>query len=1093
MKSKYYIEKIDTNKKRINLNKSWRFTLGDIPGFYKNFFDDSSWDYIDLPHDYSIGRAYSKAGEAQSAYKLGGVGLYRKSFTIEDKKRAKLSFDGIYCDAEIFLNGNKLACHHHGYSPFLMDITDFLYHDRENILAIKVDNPIPTSRWYSGSGIYRDVDLILTDDISFDEVRIDDYGLEDKKGEIDLEIKSFISNKSNSDEEITFEHKLFYKDKLVESFESEGFIIKAMVEREVKDRFPISYPILWSVDDPELYRIESLIKCRGKIIDKVTNNYGFRYFAATSSRGFFLNGESIKLKAVCLHHDQGALGAADYYRAILRQVQLMKDMGANAIRITHNPGSKKLIDIANKEGILLIEEIFDGWILDKNNNYNDYSRYFAQKVGESQLINATCNMTWAEFDLKETLRRDYNAPSIIAYSLGNELLCGTNQTRSKEYPSIARDLIEWAREIDQKRFLTIGDNSLRDGYDPNLVEIEEELTKSKGFVGLNYCDGDKYDKIHKDHPNWILWQAESASSVNSRACYDRLGDDLRDDMRLTSYDESKVAWGNLAAEAWFDVINRDFVMGEAVWTGFDYLGEPTPYNGIERGATYGFPAPRSSFFGIVDTAGFPKDSYYLYRALWNEKGTTTHILPSWSEKDLGALAENVPIVVYTNAHAIELIFTDEEGKSRSLGKKFMEEVRTEAGFIYKKVEGEEVPKSLYMTWHMPYEKGEISAISFDKNGRLIRKTEGRSKIKTPFKDTFIRLEAFYPSMGEDREGLNFISIDLVDEDSNIKSWASDEISVEVSENASLLALDSGLQTDLEPFKTNKKKAYGGRLLAIVKAEGPGPLKLKAFGPNLREAEISIPVNGDFSKRESLVYDKYLINSSPEDITLKDNKKISWKIIENGDYHRIYVGAFDKGPINLYVLDIKEDTELMDYEMGVFEEEPPIFPKSLPLVDEDGQIYYHGKNISYEDFDEESFRKNEFVRIRARLNLCGEDYKSSVTVRKLVETYRKDAYIEDFVLEKRVSDDEIYFSYDTQQIFGEIEIYPAGAYSNLRFFIGESENEESFKEIKVKRIAKDSYKTTFTFEKFSATFIKIIGDVRNISRIRLRSMKIKVKD
>lgn len=1093
MKSKYYIEKIDTNKKRINLNKSWRFTLGDIPGFYKNFFDDSSWDYIDLPHDYSIGRAYSKAGEAQSAYKLGGVGLYRKSFTIEDKKRAKLSFDGIYCDAEIFLNGNKLACHHHGYSPFLIDITDFLYHDRENILAIRVDNPIPTSRWYSGSGIYRDVDLILTDDISFDEVRIDDYGLEDKKGEIDLEIKSFISNKGDFDEEITLEHKVFYKDKLVESFESEGFIIKAMVEREAKDRFSISYPMLWSVDDPELYRIESLIKCQGKIIDKVTTDYGFRYFTAAASRGFFLNGEPIKIKAVCLHHDQGALGAADYYRAILRQVQLMKDMGANAVRITHNPGSKKLIDIANKEGILLIEEIFDGWILDKNNNYNDYSRHFDQKIGKSKLINATCDMTWAEFDLKETLRRDYNAPSIIAYSLGNELLCGTNQTRSKEYPSIARDLIEWAREIDQKRFLTIGDNSLRDGYDKNLVEIEEELTKSKGLVGLNYCDGDKYDKIHKDHPNWILWQSESASSVNSRACYDRLGDDLREDMRLTSYDESKVAWGNLAAEAWFDVINRDFVMGEAVWTGFDYLGEPTPYNGIERGAPYGFPAPRSSFFGIVDTAGFPKDSYYLYRVLWNEKDTTTHILPSWNAKELGDLAENVPIVVYTNASAIELIFTDEDGNIKSLGKKYMEEVRTERGFSYEKVKGVDGPRSLYMTWHMPYEKGEISAISFDENGKIIRNTVGRSKVKTPTEDTFIKLEAFYPSMGEDREGLNFISIDLVDEDSNIKSWASDEISVEVSENASLLALDSGLQTDLELFKTNKKKAYGGRLLAIVKAEGPGPLKLKAFGPNLREAEISIPVNGDFSKRESLVYDKYLINSSPEDITLKDNKKISWKIIENGDYHRIYVGAFDKGPINLYVLDIKEDTELMDYEMGVFEEEPPIFPKSLPLVDEDGQIYYHGKNISYEDFDEESFRKNEFVRIRARLNLCGEDYKSSVTVRKLVETYRKDAYIEDFVLEKRVSDDEIYFSYDTQQIFGEIEIYPVGSYSNLRFFIGESENEESFMEIKIKRIAKDSSKTTFTFGKFSATFIKIIGDVRNISRIRLRSMKIKVKE
>lgn len=771
----------------------------------------------------------------------------------------------------------------------------------------------------------------------------------------------------------------------------------------------------------------------------------------------------------------------------------MKDMGANAIRITHNPGSKKLIEIANKEGILLIEEIFDGWILDKNNNYNDYSRYFAQKIGKSQLVNTTCDMTWAEFDLKETLRRDYNAPSVIAYSLGNELLCGTNQTRSKEYPSLARDLISWAREIDKKRFLTIGDNSLRDGYDKNLVEIEEEFTRSKGLVGLNYCDGDKYDKIHKDHPNWILWQSESASSVNSRACYDRLGDDLRDDMRLTSYDESKVAWGNLAAEAWFDVINRDFVMGEAVWTGFDYLGEPTPYNGIERGAPYGFPAPRSSFFGIVDTAGFPKDSYYLYRALWNEKDTTTHILPSWSEKDLGALAENVPIVVYTNAQAIELIFTDEEGKSKSLGKKYMEEVKTEAGFIYKKVRGEEGPRSLYMTWHMPYEKGEISAISFDENGKIIRNTVGRSKVKTPTEDTFIKLEAFYPSMGENREGLNFITIDLVDKDGNIKTALTDEISVEVSENARLLGLDSGLQADFELFATDKKKAYGGRLLAIVKAQGPGPLKLKAYGRNLRQAELTIPVWGEFNKRNSLVYDKYLINSSPEDLNLEANKKISWKLIEKGKYHRTYVGDCESGPINTYVLDIKGEMKLVDYEMGIFEEELPIFPKSLPLVDEEGQIYYHGKEISYDDFDEEKFGEEGFARTRARLKLLGKNYKSSVSVKKLVERYRKDAYIEDFALEKRVSEDEIYFAYDTQQIFGEIEIYPQGSFSNLRFFIGESENEGSFKEIRANKIVKDFSKTTFTFEKFPATFIKIIGDLRNISKVRLRSMKIKVEE
>ena len=398
-----------------------------------------------------------------------------------------------------------------------------------------------------------------------------------------------------------------------------------------------------------------------------------------------------------------------------------------------------------------------------------------------------------------------------------------------------------------------------------------------------------------------------------------------------------------------------------------------------------------------------------------------------------------------------------------------------------------------MTWHMPYEKGEISAISFDEDGKIIRNTVGRSKVKTPTEETFIRLEAFYPSIGENRAGINFITIDLVDEDGNIKSSALDEISVEVSENAELLALDSGLQTDFELFATDKKRAYGGRLLAIVKAKGSGPLKLKAYGQNLRQAELTIPVWGEFHKRNSLVYDKYLINSSPEDLNLEANKKITWKLIEKGKYHRTYVGDCESGPINTYVLDVKGEMKLVDYEMGIFEEELPIFPKSLPLVDEDGQIYYHGKEIRYDDFDEKKFRREGFVRTRARLKLLGKNYKSSVSVRKLVERYRKDAYIEDFALEKRVSEVEIYFAYDTQQLFGEIEIYQQGSFSDFRFFIGESENEGSFKEIRANKIVKDSSKTTFTFEKFPATFIKIIGDVRNISKVRLRSMKIKVEE
>lgn len=1094
MISKHFIEKIDDKKRFYKLDSNWRFTLGDNPGFYKVFFDDSKWDLVDITHDYSIDRPYSKAGEAQSAYKLGGIGLYRKSFFIEDKKRVILSFDGIYCDSEIYLNGKKLCKHHHGYSPFKIDITDFLYFDRENILAIKVCNPVPTSRWYSGSGIYRSVELILTDNISFDEVKINDYDLEKNADGISLEIRSNISNKSKIEEKVNIIHKIYYKNKLVESYKEEDVRLLPLEKTQIISKFPISYPKLWSPDEPNLYKIESIIENNEQTLDKITNDYGFRYLSLSSDKGLSLNDKAIKLKAVCLHHDQGALGARDYYRSILRQVLIMKDMGANAIRTSHNPASKNLIDIANKYGILIIEEIFDGWIMDKNNDYNDYSRFFDQKIDKSHLLNSTEEMTWAEYDLKETLRRDYNAPSIIAYSLGNELMCGTNQAKRKEYPKIARKLIKWAREIDKKRYLTIGDNSLRDGYDPILVEIEEVLTKNKGLVGLNYCDGEKYDQIHKDYPHWILWQSESVSSVNSRACYDRISDDLRNDFRLTSFDKSKVAWGALASEAWYDVVNRDFILGEAVWTGFDYLGEPTPYNSIERGFPNGPDAPRSSFFGIVDTAGFPKDSYYFYRSQWNNKDTTTHLLPSWNDKELGSLAKNVPVTVYTNAPSVELVFTDSKGNKKSLGKKYMEEIKTPAGFAYKKVQGKSRHESLYMTWNIPYKKGKIEAISYDENDKIIKSTKGRSKISTPSEDTFLNLKAFYKDFGNGSEKINYITIDLVDENGQVKTSANDEIFVEASQNAKILALDSGLQTDQTPFNVNSKKAYGGRLLAIVEALGPGLIKVRAKGDNIGEKEIKIENHGYFQKPESLTYEKYHLSfdkkTYPQDLVLDNIHCTLLSNCESQDF-ATYQSTMDGVPVNLYMKNIAKKAKLMDFELGIFEEEVPILPKSLPLIDDMGNIYYHGKEISCGNFDEEDFNKNNFSIIKTNLDLGGNRYHGQIKINKLVEKYRKDAYIEDFALKSSQSDSQANFAFDTQQLFGEIEIISEKVPEKLKFFISESEDEASFTSLVPIKIKKEKNKTIYDFDKFAATFIKIEGDLKYVDKIRLRSVKIKL--
>lgn len=1094
MKNKHFIEKIDTKNRLYKLDKNWRFCLGDNPGFYKVFFDDSNWDIINIPHDYSIDREYSRAGEAQSAYKLGGIGLYRKSFLIEKPTRAILSFDGIYCDSEIYLNGKKLCDHHHGYAPFKIDISDYLYFDRENILAVKVHNPVSTSRWYTGSGIFRDVELILTNDTFFENIKISDFGLEKRENDIFLKIKANISNKSQKEEKVNVIYNIYYKDKLIKNYEKRNLILNPVENTEIISKFPIKYPILWHPDKPNLYKIESIIEKNNQILDKITTDYGFRYLEASCNTGLKLNNKPIKLKAVCLHHDQGSLGARDYYRSILRQVLIMKDMGANAIRVTHNPASKNLIDIANKYGILLIEEIFDGWIMDKNNNYNDYSKFFNQKIGKSKLSNSKEEMTWAEYDLKETLKRDYNAPSIIAYSLGNELMCGTNQAKRKKYPILAKNLIKWAREIDEERFLTIGDNSLRDGYDPILVKIDDEIMKNMGFVGLNYCNGEKYDRIHKDHPSWILWQSESASSVNSRACYDRLNDDLRDDFRLTSFDKSKVAWGDYASRAWYDVIKRDFIFGEAVWTGFDYLGEPTPYNSIERGFPYGADAPRSSYFGIVDTAGFPKDSYYFYRSQWNNTDTTTHLLPSWNDKELGRLAKNVPLVVYTNAWAVELIFTNPEGKKKSLGKKYMEEIKTPVGFSYKKVQGKEGHESLYMTWNIPYKKGTIEALSYDKNGKIIENTIGRREITTPAKETFIRLDSFYKDFGNKNEKINYITINLVDENGQIKTDANDEISVEVSENAELLALDSGLQTDHSPFKVNSKKACGGRLLAIIEAKDSGPIKIEARGENIKKEEISLENRGNFPKPLSLTYQKYLLSfdkkTYPKKLIL-DSKKWDLLDVNKNDDFATYQTFIKSIPVNCYMKNIAKNAKIMDFEIGIFEEEIPILPKSLPLIDDKGNIYYHGKEISYDNFNKNDFIKNNFSILKTRLELEGRLYEGKIKINKLVEKYRKDAYIEDFALRSFKREDKAEFVFDTQQIFGEIEILSENPPSKLTFLIGENEDEASFISIIPRKITQENNKTSYDFGKFTTTFIKIEGDLKNIDKIRLRSIKIKL--
>ena len=435
-------------------------------------------------------------------------------------------------------------------------------------------------------------------------------------------VTATVANDSDTAKSVTVRHTVFPKDgsadQNIGTVTTDAQSIAAGETAEIRATVPVSNPELWSVDDPNLYTVRTEVLVDGQVTDTYDTEYGFRYFNFDSNTGFSLNGENMKLKGVCMHHDQGSLGAAAYDSAIDRQVKILKEMGCNSIRVTHNPAAQDLIDACNEQGILVVEEAFDTWIKPKNGNSNDYSVWFNQTVAsDNEILGAMDGETWAQFDLESMISRDYNAPSVIMWSLGNEVMEGISGGTDAEYEATATKLINWAYDADNTRPMTIGDNKLK--ADWQISKTFANLLAAKGgTVGFNYADGRVLDKYHSSNSNWFIYGSETASAINSRGIYYRTtGGGQTSDKQLTSYDNSNVGWGATASNAWYTVLTRDFAAGEYVWTGFDYLGEPTPWNGTGSGAVGSWPSPKNSYFGIIDTAGFAKDSYYFYQSQWN--------------------------------------------------------------------------------------------------------------------------------------------------------------------------------------------------------------------------------------------------------------------------------------------------------------------------------------------------------------------------------------------------------------------------------------------------------------------------------------------
>ena len=851
-----------------DFNDGWRFYLGTSNTAHQKDFNDSGWKQVDLPHDFSISQSFTTSGEAESGFLPGGTGWYRKSFILpaaDGGKRVLLDFDGVYSDAYVYVNGTLAGENHYGYNTFAIDLTDYVTCDgtTENVVAVKAVNTVPSSRWYSGSGIYRDVTLIVTDPVCVDwnGTRVTTPDIATGRGTVS--VAADIVNGSGEAKEIVVTNTVYEKDgtaALAEASVTET--VAAGRTATVTSAPVVAAPKLWSTTSPTLYTVVTTVTVDGTVVDSATTDFGFRYFSFDRSTGFSLNGEKLKLNGVCMHHDQGALGAAAYHDAMYRQLTKLKDMGVNAIRTSHDPAARDFIDLCNELGILVVEEIFDGWSNAKNGNSNDFSRYFKVSLSASNgIYGGSSSMTWAEFVLRNAVKRDRNDPSVIMWSLGNEILEGCTGGGS-DYPSIAQSLVDWMKDEDTTRPATIGDNRAKDG-DSTYIQVCNVIANNDGVVGLNYCSGSQLSSLYNGHSNWKIYSAETSSATNSRGIYSSQANNSNADGKyhLTSYDTSAVGWGMTAHDSLYNTMTKDYVAGEFVWTGFDYIGEPTPWNGVGSGSVSGSGAyPNSSYFGIIDTAGFEKDTYYLYRSQWARTEDTLHLVTAWDSDNQYTASGKTPVVIYSNAARVELY-----RNGTKIGTATRTVHATDAGHQYHTYSVQSIDSSvctavagsgssaLYATFRVTYAAGTISAKAFDENGNEITtRCAGNTSVSTPGTVSRLAVHQDKTAIAADGSSLVYISVDVTDANGVLDTTATNQISFSLTGNGEIVGVDNGDQattakyqqsTVLKSATSASIAAYAGKALAIVRStDEAGSFTVQVSASGLSSESVTVTTN-----------------------------------------------------------------------------------------------------------------------------------------------------------------------------------------------------------------------------------------------------------
>src|SRR6185503_18565101 len=776
------------------MDRNWKFFLGDDSTASKTAFNDNSWRVLDLPHDWSIEGEFKKDAPTGGGggYAQTGIGWYRKEFVLPASVRGKqvsIQFDGVYMNSEVWINGHHLGKRPNGYISFYYDLTPYLVSGK-NTIAVRVDNSEqPNSRWYSGSGIYRHVWLDITNPlhIAHRGTYITTPKVDSASATIDIKTK--IENNGSDISNATLISVVTDETGKVVAKSEEPFLLKGGTSDEIKQSINVASPLLWSIDAPHLYTVHSSILSGKKVVDEFSSSFGIRNLEYSNIKGFLLNGKHVKMNGVCIHQDGGPVGAAVPLKIWQTRLKLLKEMGCNAIRTSHNPVAPEFLDLCDKMGFLVMDEAFDVWETKKV--ANDYHLYYDE---------------WWQRDVTDQIHRDRNHPSIVLWSAGNEI---PDQTKDKGV-ELLKDMLAIYHKEDPTRPVTTANDDIAADNGSTLLPFME----AADIVGYNYANRwherrELYYSIdHDAHPNWKMIGTESGPIRN--VPFYSLGADK-------NQVKANYASGMIDAEQLWEFVDvHDYVIGDFMWTGVDYLGES-------------FWPGKSSSSGQISTINLPKDGYYLYQSQWVDK-PVLHLFPHWNW--LGREGQIIPVVAYTNCDTVELFVN-----GKSYGTKMQEFPHQGHSGTWNKYAKPYVPVStadLHLSWDVAYEPGTIKAIGHRNGKQLVQ------EIHTAGKPAALRLSVDSSAISTGDVAL--VHADIIDDAGNIVPDADNQVSFSISGAGNIAGVDNGNSRDDSSFKLNYRKAFNGHLFAVIKAgRVPGDISLTVQADGLKSAAVAIKV------------------------------------------------------------------------------------------------------------------------------------------------------------------------------------------------------------------------------------------------------------